>query len=157
MRIVQDILKTKGTVVWSVQPYATVLDALELMARKNVGALLVTEGDRVVGIFSERDYARKVRLEGRSSLNTFVREIMTEQVLFVQPEQTIEECMALMTEAHVRHLPVLDGTKLVGVISIGDAVKALLADKDLEIQQLENYIDGRGYGADPLQKRERVG
>ena len=157
MRIVQDILKTKGTVVWSVQPYATVLDALELMARKNVGALLVTEGDRVVGIFSERDYARKVRLEGRSSLNTFVREIMTEQVLFVHTEQTIEECMALMTEAHVRHLPVLDGTKLVGVISIGDAVKALLADKDLEIQQLENYIDSRGYGADPLQKRERVG
>jgi len=155
MRIVVDILKAKGNTVWSIHPSATVHEALRLMAEKNVGALLVVDGS-VVGIFSERDYARKVILEGRSSLNTLVREIMTEKVLFVQPEQSIDECMAIMTRAHVRHLPVMEGSKLVGIISIGDVVKGLIADKDMEIQQLENYIDGRGYGADPLQKREVV-
>ena len=155
MRIVLDILNAKGTTVWSVHPWATVHEALELMAEKNVGALLVID-EGVVGIFSERDYARKVILEGRSSLNTFVREIMTDKVIFVRPDQTIDECMAIMTGARVRHLPVMVGSRLVGVISIGDVVKQLIADKDGEIQQLENYIDGRGYGADPLQKRELV-
>jgi CBS domain-containing protein len=154
VKVVQDVLRTKGNAVWSVHPYATVLDALELMAWKNVGALLVIEDDHVVGIFSERDYARKVILEGRSSLNTFIREIMTRQVLFVRPEQTIEECMALMTQARIRHLPVMQDSKLVGLVSIGDVVKELIADKDLKIQQLENYINGRGYGADPLQEPE---
>ena len=156
MRIVLDILRTKGNAVWSVHPYATVHEALILMAEKNVGALLVVEGDHIAGIFSERDYARKVLLEGRSSLNTFVKEIMTSKVLFVRPAQPIEECMALMTQAHIRHLPVMEGSKLIGVISIGDVMKELLADRDLEIQQLENYIDGRGYSADPLQRREPV-
>jgi CBS domain-containing protein len=124
MRIVLDILKTKGNTVWSVHPCATVHEALKLMAEKNVGALLVID-EGVVGIFSERDYARKVILEGRSSLNTFVREIMTDKVIFVRPDQSIAECMAIMTRARVRHLPVMDGSRLVGVISIGDVVKEL--------------------------------
>jgi signal-transduction protein with cAMP-binding, CBS, and nucleotidyltransferase domain len=154
MKIVQDILRTKGNAAWSIHPDSTVHDALKLMAERNIGALLVMEEDHISGIFSERDYARKVILAGRSSLTTTVKEIMTEQVIFVRPEQSIEECMALMTQAHVRHLPVMEGSKLRGVISIGDVVKEIIADQDLEIQQLENYILGRGYSADPLQSRK---
>ncbi|MCL5996776.1 MAG: CBS domain-containing protein [Chloroflexi bacterium] len=152
MRIVLDILRVKGHAVWSIHPGSTVYEALQAMAEKNVGALLVIEDDRLVGIFSERDYARKVILAGRSSLNTAVKEIMSDRIIFVRPEQTIDECMALMTQNRVRHLPVLDGSKLIGVISIGDVVKEIIADQTLEIQQLENYILGRGYVADPLQR-----
>ncbi len=126
----------------TIQPDATVFDALKLMAEKNVGALLVLEAGRLTGILSERDYARKVILKGKSSLNTPVRDIMTERVMFVHPEQTVEDCMALMTDKHVRHLPVLVGQQVVGVVSIGDLVKASLDEKDFVIKQLENYITG---------------
>lgn len=142
MKTVKQILRDKGSSVLSIEPDATVFDALTLMAEKNVGALLVLEERRLIGILSERDYARKVILKGKSPLKTPVREIMTERVMFVRPEQTVEECMALMTEKHVRHLPVLVGDQLVGVVSIGDLVKASLDEKDFMIKQLENYITG---------------
>lgn len=152
MKIVQDILRTKGNAVWSVAPGSTVLDALKLMADKNIGALLVMGAGQVQGVFSERDYARKVVLEGRTSLTTSVQEIMTTEVIYVRPEQTLGDCMALMTHARVRHLPVMDGPRLLGIISIGDVVKEIISDQDMEIEQLENYILGRGYSADPLQQ-----
>src|SRR5262249_25689876 len=124
-------------------PDASVFEALKVMAEKNVGALLVIEGERLVGVFSERDYARKVILHGKASKEIPVREIMTAHVLYVRPHQTIEECMALMTDKRVRHLPVLDGEQLIGVISIGDVVKAIIAEQGFIIEQLQNYITGR--------------
>lgn len=142
MKTVKRILQEKGSTAQSIQPDATVYDALKLMAEKNVGALLVLEKGKLVGIISERDYARKVILKGKSSLDTPVKEIMTERVMFVRPEQTVEECMALVTEKHVRHLPVLVGDLVVGVVSIGDLVKASIDEKDFMIKQLENYITG---------------
>jgi CBS domain-containing protein len=142
MKTVKRILQEKGGTAQSIQPDATVYDALKLMAEKNVGALLVLEKGKLVGIISERDYARKVILKGKSSLDTPVKEIMTERVMFVRPEQTVEECMALVTEKHVRHLPVLVGDLVVGVVSIGDLVKASIDEKDFMIKQLENYITG---------------
>ena len=157
MRIVKDILRTKGSEVWTVAPDVSVYEALQLMAEKNIGALLVTHHERPVGIFSERDYARKVILEGRSSLNTTVEEIMTVRLIVVSPAQTIDECMALMTQGHIRHLPVMENDKLVGVISIGDVVKQIMSDQEIQIEQLENYILGRGYSADPLQSHEGIG
>jgi CBS domain-containing protein len=143
MPTVNDLLQTKGHTVWSVAPNTTVYEALELMADKNVGALLVLDGGRVAGIFSERDYARKIILKGRASRETPVREIMTERVVFVRPEQTVAECMALMTHKHIRHLPVLAGDEVIGVISIGDVVKAIISEQEFMIEQLENYISGR--------------
>ena len=143
MKTVTQLLRTKGQQVLSVAPDIPVFEALEVMADKNVGALLVVEGERLVGVFSERDYARKVILKGKSSKDTPVREIMSSHVLYVRPEQTIEDCMALMTDKHVRHLPVLDQGKLIGVISIGDVVKALIDEQQFIIEQLQNYITGR--------------
>ena len=142
MKTVKQILGHKGSQAHSTQPDALTYDALKLMAEKNVGALLVLENGRLVGILSERDYARKVILKGKSALDTPVRDIMTERVICVRPEQTVEECMALMTERHVRHLPVLVGDEVVGIVSIGDLVKAILDEKDFVIKQLENYITG---------------
>ena len=142
MTTVSQILQAKGTRVWSVSPDTTVFDALKLMAEKNLGALLVLEGEKLVGIFSERDYARKIILQGKTSKETPVMEIMSTDVLYVRPEQSIEECMALMTDKRIRHLPVLEGTKLVGLISIGDVVKAVISEKEFVIKQLENYITG---------------
>ncbi|MBI2919271.1 MAG: CBS domain-containing protein [Chloroflexi bacterium] len=142
MKTVQQILRHKGSAVWSVTPDSMVYDALRLMAEKGVGALLVLDAGRLVGIISERDYARKVILKGKSSLDTPVSEIMTERVMCVRPGQTVEECMALMTEKRVRHLPVLIDDQVVGVVSIGDLVKASLDEKDFMIKQLENYITG---------------
>ncbi len=142
MKTVKQILGVKGSQVLSIEPGALVYDALKFMAEKNVGALLVLEKGRLVGILSERDYARKVILRGKSSLNTPVRDIMTERVMFVRPEQTVEECMALMTEKHIRHLPVLMGDQVEGIVSIGDLVKASLDEKDFMIKQLENDITG---------------
>lgn len=142
MTIVAQVLKEKGSTVWSVPPNATVYQALELMAEKGIGAVLVLDGEKIVGILSERDYARKVILKGKSSRDTRVSEIMTPAVYYVQPHQTIEECMALMTAKHIRHLPVVDQGKLVGIISIGDVVKAMIADKEFMIQTLEKYITG---------------
>jgi CBS domain-containing protein len=146
MKIAQDILLKKGNQVWSIHPDATVFEALKLMAEKGVGALIVMDAGQVVGIFSERDYARKVVLQGKSSKDTLVKEIMSSKVLFVGPEQTIEECMALMTEMHIRHLPVLRTDELLGVISIGDVVKAIITDREFVIEQLERYITGTGHG-----------
>ena len=142
MKTVKDILQTKGHDVWSITPDATVYEALKLMADKNVGALVVLDRETVVGIVSERDYARKVILHGRSSTEIHVREIMTSRVYYVQPEQNISECMAQMTDKHVRHLPALEHDRLVGVISIGDVVKAIIADHESTIKHLEDYITG---------------
>lgn len=143
METARQLLRGKGHQVWSVSPDDTVYHALELMAEKNIGAVLVTEGDDIVGIMSERDYARKVILKGKFSKDTPVREIMTERVLFVTPDHTVRECLALMTQRRFRHLPVMDQGKLAGLISIGDVVKALIADQEFTIEQLENYITGR--------------
>ncbi|MBI2361014.1 MAG: CBS domain-containing protein [Deltaproteobacteria bacterium] len=142
MITVRDILQVKGNQIWQISPDATVFEALELMAEKNLGALLVLEGEKIAGIFSERDYARKIILKGKASKETSVKEIMTTEVTIVHPGQSVEECMALMTEKRVRHLPVLDGEKLVGLISIGDVVKAVISDKEFIIEQLETYITG---------------
>ncbi len=142
MKTVKDLLRSKGYDIWSIGPDATVYEALQLMANKNVGALLVLDAGNLVGIMSERDYARKVVLKGKSSKDTPVREIMTEKVLCVRTDQTAEECMALMTSKHIRHLPVLEGNRLVGVISIGDVVRAIIEHQEFVIEQLENYIAG---------------
>ena len=142
MKTVNDILRIKGHAVWSTTADATVYEALKAMAEKNVGALVVLDADTVVGIVSERDYARKVVLHGRSSREIQVREIMTTEVYYVRPEQNIQECMAQMTEKRVRHLPALENGQLVGVISIGDVVKAVIADHESTIKHLEDYITG---------------
>lgn len=143
MQTVNQLLQTKGSGVWSIGPEALVIDALKLMADKEVGALLVLEADRVVGILSERDYARKVSLRGKSSKTTQVREIMTEKVVFVRPDQTVADCMSVMTNRRIRHLPVMANDQLLGVISIGDVVKAVISEQQFMIAQLENYIIGR--------------
>jgi CBS domain-containing protein len=144
MKTVQDLLKQKGRDVCSVAPDSTVYDALALMAEKNIGAVIVRDAGRPVGIFSERDYARQVILKGKTSKDTLVRDVMTAKVVFVRPEQSIEECMALMTDKRFRHLPVLEEGQLVGILSIGDVVKALISEKDFLIEQLANYISGGG-------------
>lgn len=140
---VWQVLENKGHEVWSIGSQDTVFQALQQLAEKNVGALVVLDDGELVGIFSERDYARKVILKGKSSSDTLVREVMSSQVLYVRPEQSVDECMALMTENHVRHLPVIDGEQLVGVISIGDLVKSVISQQEFMIEQLENYIIGR--------------
>lgn len=142
MNFVIEILKTKGRDVWTVSPDSTVYDALQVMADKNVGALMVLERDEVVGVFSERDYARKIILKGKASKDTLVREIMSTELVWVRPDQTIEVCMNLMTNKRIRHLAVLDEGRLVGVISIGDVVKAIISEQEFTIQQLEHYITG---------------
>ncbi len=126
IQTVRHILEVKGTDVWSIGPNATVFDALRMMADKDVGALLVMEDDKVVGIISERDYARKIILHGKSSKETLVREIMSTSLYTIHPDQTVEEAMELMTNKRVRHLPVMEGDKLVGMISIGDVVKNII-------------------------------
>lgn len=145
MATVRDMLKTKGYDIWSVAPDTSVYDALKLMEEKNIGAVLVMDGDNLMGILSERDYARKVVLKGRASANTPAREIMTRRVMCVSPEETAEQVMALMTEKKVRHLPVLENDRLIGIISIGDVVKATIAHKEFIIEQLEHYIRGTPY------------
>ena len=144
MKTIKEILQSKPLGVLSISPEASVLDALRLMAEKEVGALVVLENERLAGIFSERDYARKVILHGKSSKDTSVREIMTSKVVYVRPEQSVEECMALMTDKRIRHLPVVEGSRLVGVISIGDAVKAIISEREFTIEQLQSYIRGSG-------------
>ena len=142
MKFVNQLLKDKGRDVWSVAPDAPVYQALELMAEKNCGAVLVLDQDKMVGILSERDYARKVILQGKSSKNTPIKEIMSSKVVYIRPEQTVEDCMALMTDKRIRHLPVLENRKLVGLISIGDIVRAVISEQEFIIHQLENYITG---------------
>lgn len=137
------ILQSKPSqAVHAITPAASVFDAVKMMADKGIGALLVMDGDAIAGIITERDYARKIILVGRSSKETPVTDIMTRKVMFVRPDQTSEECMALMTENRVRHLPILDSGKLVGLISIGDLVKDIISDQRFVIEQLEQYIRG---------------
>jgi len=140
MKRICDLLDDKGRAVWSLTPDATVYEAIEQMAEKGVGALLVMEGERLVGIVSERDYARKVILKGKSSREIEVREIMSYPVICVPPEFTVEQTMAVMTDNHVRHLPVMAADTVVGVITIGDVVRGIIDDKEFYIQQLTTYI-----------------
>jgi CBS domain-containing protein len=140
MQSMAQLLSTKGSRVWSISPDATVYDGLELMAEKNIGALLILDGGRPVGIMSERDYARKIILEGRSSRETQIRSIMTTRLVSVRVHDTIEEGMAIMTRERIRHLPVLDGEAVVGMVSIGDLVKAMIERQQFTIDQLERYI-----------------
>jgi CBS domain-containing protein len=140
MTTVKQLLERKGRRVWSIRPDAPVLEALKLMAEHGVGALVVLEGERLAGVISERDYARKVILHGKSSSETPVREIMTGRVVTVTPAQTVADCMAVMTEKHFRHLPVIEDGRVVGVLSIGDLVKAVIAEQADTIRALESYI-----------------
>jgi len=140
MKTVQQLLESKRYSVVSVLPSTTVLEALKVMADKEIGAVIVIDDGHLAGIFSERDYARKVVLQGKASKDMPVREIMTERVVCVRPEQTIEDCMGLMTDKRIRHLPVLEHKKVIGVISIGDVVKEMLSEKEFVIKQLESYI-----------------
>lgn len=144
MLTVRELLTKKGSEVWSVSPDATVYDALQLMAARNVGAVLVLDDGELAGILSERDYARQVILKGKASRDTPVRDIMTTAVVSVSPERTIDDCMALMTERRIRHLPVLQSEVLLGVLSIGDVVKAVISEKEFHIEQLESYIASSG-------------
>ena len=140
MKQAKNLLDKKGRDVWYVNPDSTVLDAIKMMAEKRVGALLVMNGPELCGVFSERDYARKVVLKGISSSDTPVRHIMTSEVVVAKPDNTIEECMSLMTEKRVRHLPVMEDNEVAGVLSIGDLVKSIIEDQQFKIEQLENYI-----------------
>jgi CBS domain-containing protein len=142
MYSVADILKTKGPAVWSVSPTDTVLDALRVMAERDTGGVVVLDGDKLVGIFTERDYARRVVLAGRASRTSAVREVMTHSVVCVTPDTSINDCMALMTRKRLRHLPVLDHKRLVGLVSIGDVVKATIEDQEFTISQLQKYVTG---------------
>ena len=142
MATVQQVLNGKGNEVWTLDPGETVLHAVRMMAEKDVGALVVVEGGKPVGIFTERDYARKMVLEDRDSKSTPVGDVMSTRIVCVSPDQTIEECMAVMTEKRVRHLPVLAEGKLVGIVSIGDLVKSRIADQQFIIDQLAHYIHG---------------
>lgn len=140
MKTVRQLLEGKSRGLYTIGPDAPVFDALKLMAENDVGALLVVENGRLVGIISERDYARKMILRGKSSHTTAVREIMTERVVCVQPDRAVDECMALMTDKRFRHLPVIENDKLIGVLSIGDLVKETISEQQFMIQQLESYI-----------------
>jgi CBS domain-containing protein len=144
MKTVSMLLQTKGREVLSIGPDAPVFAALELMAQRNCGALLVLDAGRLVGVFSERDYARKIILKGKTSKDTPVREIMTSDVVCIATDRSLDDCMALMTGKRIRHLPVLEAGKLVGVISIGDVVKSVISEQEFIIEQLQSYITG-GY------------
>lgn len=140
MKTLKQLLEAKGREVYTIEPGARVFDALRMMADKGVGALMVTEGGRIAGVISERDYARKVILHGKSSHELQVRDIMTSKVITVHPGQSVEDCMALMTDKRIRHLPVVEGERLIGVLSIGDLVKEVIAAQQQTIAQLESYI-----------------
>ncbi|HQR52766.1 MAG TPA: CBS domain-containing protein [Burkholderiales bacterium] len=141
MRPIKQLLDSKAShKIYSVAPHTSVLDALRLLAEADVGAVLVMDGERMAGIFSERDYARRVVLQGKSSRETPVREVMTDRIVCVQPSQTVEEAMAMMTEVRCRHLPVVEHGRVIGVVSIGDLVKEIISEQEFLIQQLETYI-----------------
>jgi len=143
---IRDLLKVKGTRVWSVSPETSVLEALQLMTDKQVGALLVLDGEKIAGIFSERDFVHGVAEKERCIVNTTIFEYMTPKVITVTPDQSVEDCMQIMTKEHFRHLPVVEDGKLVGLISIGDIVKEIISSEKSRAEALENYIEGRGYG-----------
>ncbi|MEN8144108.1 MAG: CBS domain-containing protein [Gemmatimonadota bacterium] len=142
MKTIRQLLKVKGNDVWAVEPADSVFEAITMMAEKGIGALLVMQGSETVGVVSERDYARKVILQGRSSKDTSVREIMTPDVVFAGPDNTIEKCMALMTDKRIRHLPIREEQTVIGVVSIGDLVKAIISNQRFKIEQLEKYVSG---------------
>ena len=142
MKTIRELLDEKGRQVWSIASTMSVYDALALMAEKNIGAVTVTDDDRLVGIFSERDFTRDVVLQGRAAKETRVSEVMTSRPVCVAPEQTVEECLALMTDKRVRHLPVVEQDSVIGLVSIGDAVKAVISEQQFTIEQLELYISG---------------
>jgi CBS domain-containing protein len=142
MKTIKELLGNKGHEVWSVRSDATVYESIEIMASKSAGALMVVDGDKTMGIISERDYARKVILEGLSSKDTLVSEIMTSRIIHTSPDRSVDECMSLMTTNRIRHLPVMEDEKLVGFVSIGDLVKATISEQQSTIEQLERYING---------------
>jgi len=139
---VRQLLRIKGNDLWTIGPQATVYEALEFLAEKNIGALPVVEQDQLVGIFSERDYARKVILKGKSSHNTLISELMTHKVYHIKPQRKLEECMRLMTDKRIRHLPVMENKRLIGMITIGDVVKGIISEQENTIRSLEGYIKG---------------
>ncbi|HZF01766.1 MAG TPA: CBS domain-containing protein [Methylomirabilota bacterium] len=139
---ISSLLHHKGSTVWSIAPEATVFDAIKLMAEKNIGSLLVMAHGTLVGVFTERDYARKIALQGKSSKETRVREILSAKVVTVTPDESVEECMRMMTEHRIRHLPVMQRDELVGLISIGDLVNWIISAQDAAIEQMERYIAG---------------
>lgn len=143
MGTVRNILQEKGNNVFSVEPTVTVLKALEVMLERNVGGLLIVEDEKLVGIFTERDYARKLILKGKSSKDTLIKDLMTPNPITVTPDTRIEDCMQLMTKKHIRHLPVVDGESIVGIISIGDVVRFIIEEQRYIIEHLEHYITGR--------------
>ncbi|MGH8558803.1 MAG: CBS domain-containing protein [Methylococcales bacterium] len=142
MNTVKQILKVKGDAVFSVAPEAPVYEALQVMAEYDVGALVVVKDERPVGMFSERDYARKVMLKGKSSKDITVGELMVRDIYYVSPEDSLDECMVIMTEKRIRHIPVLEDNRLVGMISIGDVVKNIISEQEFKIRELEKYIQG---------------
>ncbi len=144
MATVRQLIEDRERNIWSIPPESTVFEALQMMADKNIGALLVLNDGNLVGIFSERDYARKVILKGKSSKDTSVGELMTRDVVYISPGESLENCMALMTAKHIRHLPVIDSKKLLGLVTLGDIVKKIISDRDFKINELEKYIRG-GY------------
>jgi CBS domain-containing protein len=143
MKTVRQLLNEKGNQVWSVSPGTPIFEALHLMAEKDIGALLVLDGEKIVGIFTERDYARKVILLGRTSKSTPVKEIMATPVVTAAPKQTILQCLAVMSRKRIRYLPVVDGTRLVGILSIGDVVQSIIAEQESALQQLEEIVMGK--------------
>jgi len=142
MTTIAQLLNTKGNQIWSVKPEATIFEALEIMSEKEIGALLVMEGEKLMGIFSERDYARNVILKGKSSKNTLVGELMTKKVFYIDSQKTINDCMAMMTAKRIRHVPVIDDNQVMGIVTIGDVVKQIISEQEVTIHHLENYITG---------------
>jgi CBS domain-containing protein len=142
MNSVRKLLKTKGEHVWTISKKSTIVEGLELMAEKHIGSLVVVEEDEVVGIFTERDFSRKVGPKGKNPEDTLIEEVMTRELITVSPDQPINECLVLMTDNHVRHLPVLDGSRLVGIISVGDVVMDIIEELEFHVSQLTNYITG---------------
>lgn len=142
MNCVSDILKSKGTGLCTISPNSTVYEGLQIMADKDVGAVLITQNNKLLGIFTERDYARKVILQGKSSLNTAIKELMVTDLLYVKPTDSIDQCMAVMTEKQIRHLPVMQGDELIGLVSMRDVVNHIISHKNFTIKELEKYITG---------------
>ena len=142
MTKIAQLLNTKGNQVWSVKPEATIFEALEIMSEKEIGALLVMEDGKLTGIFSERDYARKVILKGKSSKETLVEELMTKKVFYIDSQNTINDCMAMMTAKRIRHVPVIEDNQVVGIVTIGDVVNQIISEQEVTINHLENYITG---------------
>ena len=143
MTTIAQLLKTKGDQIWSVEPKATIFEALEIMSEKEIGALLVMKDGKLTGIFSERDYARKVILKGKSSKETQVGELMTKKVFYIDSQKTINDCMAMMTAKRIRHVPVIEDNQVMGIVTIGDVVNQIISEQEVTINHLENYITGR--------------